>query len=66
MRVIVERRVQYHRPGTTLTFEVGPSAEPVLLPHDVRDYIVATGAGRLVSTEPGHKAGGLAALIARK
>jgi hypothetical protein len=66
MRVIVERDVHYHRPGSTLVFSIPQSTHPYLLPHDLRDHIVAIGAGRLVDHSPGQKDGGIAALIERK
>ena len=66
MRVLVDRDVHYSRPGSTLSFSIPWGTVPLLLPHDVRDHIVAIGAGRLVEHEPGQRDGGIAALIARK
>jgi hypothetical protein len=65
MRVLVERPVEYSRNGK-LSFSVPARGFPQILPRDVRDHIVAIGAGRLVPHEPGQRDGGIAALIARK
>jgi hypothetical protein len=66
MKVIVTKHVNFHRPGTPITFEVPAKTYPQILPRDVRDHVIATGAGYLVEHEPGQRDGGVAALIARK
>ena len=66
MRIMVTRRTEFPRPGTPLTFEVYPGQRPQLLPHDVRDHVVAVGAGYLVPHQAGQTDRGIAALIAGK
>ena len=64
MKVMVDRRIEFQRPGTPLTFAVAPG--PQVLPHDVRDYVIAAGAGRAIEHQPGDRSGGIAAAITRK
>jgi hypothetical protein len=66
MMIIVTRHSAFRRPGTPLTFEVFPDLHPQILPHDVRDHILAIGAGYLAPQQPGNRNGGIAASIKRK
>ena len=66
MKVIVTRYTNYVRPGTPLTFEMFPCLQPQVLPHDVRDYVIAIGAGYAIQHVLGDRSGGVAAFIERK
>lgn len=66
MKVMITRHIDYRRPGSTLCFTLSPRGMAVCLPHDVRDFVIANGAGHIVPTMPGDRSGGLAAFIERK
>lgn len=66
MMIRVTKHVEFHRPGTPITFSVPAKDHPQLLPHDVRDHILSIGAGHVVPSHPGQRNGGIAAFIARK